>query len=53
MTPAPGRPADAGPADAGPADPETADPDASGALETLGRSSGPASLILASLADGP
>jgi len=29
------------------------DPDASGALETLGRSSGPASLILASLADGP
>lgn len=27
--------------------------DASGALETLGRSSGPASLILSSLADGP
>jgi DNA-binding PadR family transcriptional regulator len=28
-------------------------PDAAGALETLGRSSGPASLILSSLADGP
>jgi DNA-binding PadR family transcriptional regulator len=27
--------------------------DAAGALETLGRSSGPASLILSSLADGP
>jgi DNA-binding PadR family transcriptional regulator len=32
----------------------SADPDdAAGALETLGRSSGPASLILSSLADGP
>ncbi|MGI9007853.1 MAG: PadR family transcriptional regulator [Streptosporangiaceae bacterium] len=31
--------------------PQTA-PDAAGALETLGRSSGPASLILSSLADG-
>jgi DNA-binding PadR family transcriptional regulator len=29
------------------------DSDAEGALETLGRSSGPASLILSSLADGP
>ena len=29
------------------------DADAEGALETLGRSSGPASLILSSLADGP
>ena len=29
-----------------------ASPDAAGAIETLGRSSGPASLILSSLADG-
>lgn len=32
--------------------PSSAAPDAAGALETLGRSSGPASLILSSLADG-
>jgi DNA-binding PadR family transcriptional regulator len=31
----------------------SSDSDAEGALETLGRSSGPASLILSSLADGP
>jgi len=34
-------------------DASTASPDEAGALETLGRSSGPASLILSSLADGP
>lgn len=33
--------------------PGTAAPDSAAALETLGRSSGPASLILSSLADGP
>ena len=33
--------------------PAAHDGDAAGALETLGRSSGPASLILSSLADGP
>ena len=33
--------------------PGPAQADAAGALETLGRSSGPASLILSSLADGP
>jgi DNA-binding PadR family transcriptional regulator len=45
----PGRPAHQGPARQGPAG-QRADP--AGALETLGRSSGPASLILSSLADG-
>jgi DNA-binding PadR family transcriptional regulator len=35
------------------ANPGRARADAAGALETLGRSSGPASLILSSLADGP
>lgn len=56
----PHRPASQGPASGGPAGPPpglAATPgrgvDAAGALETLGRSSGPASLILSSLADGP
>ena len=48
-----GTPGEAKPGQTTSGGPGRARADAAGALETLGRSSGPASLILSSLADGP